>query len=134
MAAMRELPAPPAPSAPPAPTAASRAQAADSAAWPAARMMAPPPPPAAAKASAAEPAAPALEALADAPEADIPPATADAPAVREAWLRRIGELQREGRTAEARASLAEFRRRYPEAELPAELRALETPPAQPASH
>ncbi len=88
----------------------------------------------AAKALAAQPAALAQGTAADAPETDIPPATADAPEVREAWLRRIGELQREGRIAEARASLAEFRRRYPDAVLPAELRALETPAAKPASH
>jgi hypothetical protein len=55
---------------------------------------------------------------------DVPPATADSPEVREAWLRRIGDLQREGRTQEARDSLAEFRRRYPDAPLPPELRAL----------
>ena len=62
------------------------------------------------------------------------PATADAPEVREAWLRRIGELQRQGKTAEARASLAEFRHRYPKAVLPAALHALEVPAAEPASH
>lgn len=56
---------------------------------------------------------------------DVPPATADSPEVRDAWLRRIGELLEQGRTVEARASLAEFRRRYPDASLPAELRKLE---------
>ena len=58
-------------------------------------------------------------------EEDVPPATMDAPAVREAWLRRIGELQQQGRTDDARASRAEFRRRYPDAQLPVELRKLE---------
>lgn len=59
------------------------------------------------------------------PEEDVPPATADSPEVRDAWLRRIGELLEQGRTVEAKASLAEFRRRYPDATLPAELRKLE---------
>lgn len=58
-------------------------------------------------------------------EEDVPPATMDAPAARDAWLRRIGELQQQGRTEDAKASLAEFRRRYPEAALPPELRKLE---------
>ena len=49
----------------------------------------------------------------------------DAPAARDAWLRRIGELQLQGKVDEARASLAEFRRRYPDAVLPPELRKLE---------
>ena len=58
-------------------------------------------------------------------EEDVPPATMDAPAVRDAWLRRIGELQQQDRVDEARASLAEFRRRYPDAVLTPELRKLE---------
>lgn len=58
-------------------------------------------------------------------EEDVPPATMDAPAARDAWLRRIGELQQQGRIDDAKASLAEFRRRYPDAILPAELRKLE---------
>lgn len=56
---------------------------------------------------------------------DVPPATADAPEVRDAWLRRIEALQRDGRIDEARASLAEFRRRHPEAAIPPALQALE---------
>lgn len=128
---MAALPAPPAP---PVATAASASRTlAAEAPPPAARAAAPPRPAMAAKARAAESAALADDAASDAPEADIPPATADAPEVRDAWLRRIGELQRDGRTAEARASLVEFRRRYPEAVLPAELRALESPQPQPAS-
>lgn len=59
------------------------------------------------------------------PEEDVPPATADSPEVREAWLRRIGELLAQGKAEEAKASLAEFRRRYPDAPLPPELRKLE---------
>ena len=58
-------------------------------------------------------------------EEDVPPATMDAPAVRDAWLRRIGELQQQGRVDDAKASLAEFRRRYPDVVLPPELRKLE---------
>ena len=45
--------------------------------------------------------------------------------MRDAWLRRIGELLAEGKADDAKASLAEFRRRYPEATLPPELRTLE---------
>ena len=63
--------------------------------------------------------------IADDPGEDVPPATVDSPEVRDAWLRRIGELQQQGRSEDARASLAEFRRRYPEAPVPPELRKLE---------
>lgn len=56
---------------------------------------------------------------------DVPPATVDSPEARRAWLRRIGELLQEGRVDDAKASLAEFRRRYPDAPLPPDLRALE---------
>jgi outer membrane biosynthesis protein TonB len=56
---------------------------------------------------------------------EVPPATADSPEVRAAWLRRIGELSRQGKTEEAKASLDEFRRRYPDAGIPPELRKLE---------
>lgn len=59
------------------------------------------------------------------PDEDIPPATADSPDVRDAWLRRIGELLKQGKADDAKASLAEFRRRYPDATLPPELRKLE---------
>ena len=67
-------------------------------------------------------------AVADAPDDEVPPATLDAPGVREAWLRRIGELLAEGRTDEARESLAVFRKRYPDAVLPPELQPLEPSP------
>ena len=59
---------------------------------------------------------------------DVPPATVDAPGVRDAWLRRIRELVADGRTDEARESLAVFRKRYPNAVVPPELQALEPPP------
>ena len=59
------------------------------------------------------------------PGEDVPPATADSPEVRDAWLRRIGELLKQGKTEDAKASLAEFKRRYPDASLPPELRKLE---------
>lgn len=69
-------------------------------------------------------AAAANEASGDEPSEDVPPATADAPAVREAWLQRIRELLAEGRSEDARASLKEFLHRYPDARLPDDLRAL----------
>lgn len=56
---------------------------------------------------------------------DQPPATADAPEVRQAWLQRIRELIAAGETDAARASLQEFRRRYPDAVLPEDLRAFD---------
>ena len=61
----------------------------------------------------------------DDPGEDVPPATVDSPAVRDAWLHRIIELLEQGKRLEAKASLAEFRRRYPGAVLPPRLRALE---------
>jgi hypothetical protein len=64
-------------------------------------------------------------------EEDVPPATMNAPAARDTWLRRIGELQQEGRIDDAKASLAEFRRRYPDEVLPPEMRKLEPRPAPP---
>jgi resuscitation-promoting factor RpfA len=47
---------------------------------------------------------------------------ADAP---EEWLKRIGDLLRNGKTAQAREQLAEFRKRYPDYRLPETLGALE---------
>ena len=61
----------------------------------------------------------------DDPGEDVPPATADSPQVRDAWLRRIGDLLKQGKTEDAKASLAEFKRRYPDANLPPELRKLD---------
>lgn len=64
----------------------------------------------------------------DDPEEDIPPATASSPAVRDAWLRRISQLLEQGNRQEAKASLAEFKRRYPNVLLPPPLRALDIEP------
>ena len=118
-------------------------------------VAAPPPPPPAPPAAAAQPrqgtaaraasasaqmqpASPVFDAgAADAPEGDVPPATAASPEVRDAWLARIRELAAAGRADEARASLAEFRRRYPGFAIPADLRALlpasPTAPSSPAT-
>jgi resuscitation-promoting factor RpfA len=64
---------------------------------------------------------------------DQPPLSADAPEVRQAWLQRIRRLVAEGKTEAARESLAEFRRRYPTAELPDDLKKLAAtlPPTTP---
>ena len=101
------------------------------AAAPTFKALAAPAPAAAAPASRAaardslQQAAPARAAVADEAEGDVPPATVNSPEVRDAWLRRIAELAKEGRTEEARASLAEFRRRYPNYRLPPALQALD---------
>lgn len=100
-----------------------------------------------APAAPARPAAPAVQTAAPAPAAqasratggnadrspaesediedDLPPATMASPAARQAWLQRITELAHAGRLDEARASLAEFRRRYPNEPIPAILHKLE---------
>ncbi len=111
---------PPAPPAPPAPVAQARQGAATRAAN-----------------DAAQAPAQATQAVSDAgdmdaPEGDVPPATAASPQVRDAWLARIRELAAAGLADEARASLAEFHRRYPAFAIPADLRPL-LPPASPAS-
>lgn len=62
---------------------------------------------------------------------EAPPVSMDMPAARQAWLRRIIELLDQGETQNARESLAEFRRRYPNATLPPRLDALEK--AKPAA-
>jgi hypothetical protein len=90
---------------------------------PLARKAAPPPTQAEGDAGF-DAAAAANAASGDEPPEDVPPATADAPAVREAWLQRIRELLAEGRGEDARASLKEFLHRYPDARLPDDLRAL----------
>ncbi|HET7127323.1 MAG TPA: hypothetical protein VFI26_09575 [Lysobacter sp.] len=56
-----------------------------------------------------------------------PPATADSPQVRDAWLQRIRDLLSAGETDAARNSLAEFRRRYPKYVLPEDLRRIAAP-------
>jgi hypothetical protein len=60
----------------------------------------------------------------DEPSDEVPPATVDSPAVRDAWLQRIHGLVDAGDIAGARASLHEFERRYPDFPLPEDLRAL----------
>lgn len=102
---------------------------------PAAAPTAPPPPPAgmAAKAANAQRAVESLErqrleeepAFAEPDEEVVPPATANDPAVRDAWLRRIRELVKAGDEQAARTSLQAFRERYPRYVLPDDLRALE---------
>lgn len=61
----------------------------------------------------------------DQPLDDRPPASADSPQVQQAWLQRIRELIARGQFDDARASLAEYRRRYPDQPLPDDLRALD---------
>lgn len=58
---------------------------------------------------------------ADQPDDVQPPASFDAPEARDAWLQRIRELLHEGDRDAARASLLEFRRRYPQHSLPDDL-------------
>ncbi|MGN6152569.1 MAG: hypothetical protein ACTHOH_11280 [Lysobacteraceae bacterium] len=64
---------------------------------------------------------------------DRPPVSADSPAFRQAWLQRIRTLLARGDTVAAGNSLQEFRRRYPGAELPEDLRkfAATLPPPAP---
>lgn len=101
-------------------------------------VAAPPPAPPAPPASSqpqpqSQPRSQAQEALPvlddDAPETDVPPATVASPQVRDAWLARIRELAAGGRADEARASLAEFHRRYPAFAIPEDLRPLLPPQA-----
>lgn len=117
-ASVPSVPAPPpAPPSPPAPMQAPAESAA--------RRAAPTAPaPAAARQTRAESQALVLESIDDAPDDGDPPASADAPEVRAAWLARVRELLDAGRIGEAKASLAEFHRRHPQAELPPDLRAL----------
>jgi hypothetical protein len=79
----------------------------------------------AAEESGFDAAAAADQAAGDEPMREVPPATADSPEVREAWLQRIRELVAAGQTEAARASLKEFVRRHPDASLPDDLRALQ---------
>jgi len=116
-AAAPALPAPPpAPPSPPAPMQTPADAAMRRAAVPATA--------AAARQSRAESQAMLLESIDDVPDDVDPPASADAPEVRAAWLARVRELLDAGRIAEAKASLTEFHRRHPQAELPPDLRAL----------
>jgi hypothetical protein len=63
-------------------------------------------------------------AASDEPGTDVPPATMTSPEARDAWLARIRELLAAGKLDAARASLREFRHRYPDAPLPDDLHAL----------
>lgn len=124
----RAVVAPPPPP-PPAPVAASPPR-------PAPAASAPPPAGARTAAGSGFVAAPPADKAADAEAAeglydDRPPVTADSPEFRQAWLQRIRKLVTDGRRAEARASLLEFRRRYPEAAVPDDLRPLLTPEPTP---
>lgn len=60
----------------------------------------------------------------DEPLDAMPPATADAPGVRDAWLSRIRALIDSGDVAGGRRSLHAFMERYPDYPLPEDLRAL----------
>jgi resuscitation-promoting factor RpfA len=62
-----------------------------------------------------------------------PPVSADSPQFRQAWLQRIRDLFTSGQTDAGRNSLQEFRRRYPSAELPEDLKkiAATLPPPTP---
>jgi resuscitation-promoting factor RpfA len=88
------------------------------------------PPPA-----AQAPAAPAASAasIADQPFDDQPPVSADSPEFRQAWLQRIRNLFAKGQADAGRTSLQEFRRRYPDSELPDDLKkiAATLPPPAP---
>ncbi len=55
---------------------------------------------------------------------DRPPVSADSPEFRQAWLQRIRTQIAKGNTDAARDGLQEFRRRYPDLELPEDLRKL----------
>ena len=67
----------------------------------------------------------------DEPLNDVPPATADDPAVRDAWLQRIHTLLGDGNLIDARLSLDAFMRRYPTYPLPEDLKALARNSANP---
>ena len=53
-----------------------------------------------------------------------PPVSADSAEFRQAWLQRIRGLIAKGAQDDARSSLQGFRRRYPDVELPDDLRKL----------
>jgi hypothetical protein len=60
-----------------------------------------------------------------------PPATVQDSSVRADWLKRIRELVTQGDRDGARRSLQEYKARYPEATIPADLQPLlATPPAK----
>lgn len=60
-----------------------------------------------------------------------PPATVQDTSVRNDWLKRIRELMAQGDHDGARSSLQEYRARYPDVAIPADLQPLlATPPAK----
>jgi len=65
-----------------------------------------------------------IERFGDQPLDDEPPASADSPQVQQAWLQRVRQLVAEHRIDAARDSLREYQRRYPDAPMPDDLRAL----------
>lgn len=65
-----------------------------------------------------------IDRFGDQPLDDQPPASADSPQVRQAWLQRVRQLIVQGKLDDARDSLREYQRRYPQAPLPDDLRAL----------
>jgi resuscitation-promoting factor RpfA len=81
----------------------------------------------------AAPAPPAAASAADQPFDDQPPVSADSPEFRQAWLQRIRKQLAAGQTEAGRNSLQEFRRRYPDVELPEDLKkiAATLPPLTP---
>ncbi len=83
--------------------------------------------------AAAPPPASVPSAAADQPYDDQPPVSADSPQFRQAWLQRIRNLLAKGETEAGRNSLQEFRRRYPDSELPEDLKkvAATLPPPTP---
>lgn len=117
-----DMPAPP-PAAPasPAPQAREPAQALLRGAMPAASQAAPP---AQVETTAERNERAGEEDWLDQPLDDTPPASVDSPEVREAWLARIRELVSAERYTDARESFEEFRRRHPDAAVPADLRML----------
>ena len=119
--AMKTAEATPDPAAAPSPQAFGDSVAPPPPAPPVAPTMQSEPSPAAV---AGDEAAHAASASGDEPELDVPPATADAPEVREAWLQRIQALVDAGDIEGARASLHAFVVRYPAYTLPENLRAL----------
>jgi len=56
---------------------------------------------------------------------EVAPSSAAPTDAPDEWLKRIGDLLRNGKTAQAREQLAEFRKRYPDYRLPETLRELE---------
>lgn len=60
-----------------------------------------------------------------------PPARTDEASVRRAWLQRVRDLKARERMDEARASLQEFVRRYPDSPVPDDLKPM-LPPPEPA--